>query len=327
MRHRQKVREAIRANVADIIAEEAILTKTPDRVVKVLIRGIKEYCFAFEEKTPRVAAAGKGEVKLGQIVGAARNEYGSLPGAGDRLVVVPNEKTARDTVNERQRREDARGRGTTLEEVGSRISSGEFKEMNLVLKTDVQGSIEAVRQSLEQLSTPEVQVRIIHAAAGSITESDVLLAVASSAVVVGFNVGPEPGARRLADQDGVQIRRYDIIYRLSEDIQKALTGMLEPTFEDVKEATLEVRVVFALGKNRKTAGCYVTSGKATRGARARVLRGSQEIFDGPIAGLRRFKDDVREVAEGYECGLTIEGFTDYQVGDVVEVHRQHQVGV
>ena len=250
-----------------------------------------------------------------------------LPGAGDRLVVVPNEKTARETVNERLRREDARGRGATLEEVGSRISSGEIKQMNLVVKTDVQGTIEAVRQSLEQLSTPEVQVRIIHAAAGSITESDVLLAVASSAVVVGFNVGPEPGARRQADQDGVQIRRYDIIYRLTEDIQKALTGMLEPTFEDVTEATLEIRAVFSLGRRSKSAGCYVTSGKVTRGAKARVLRDSQEIFDGAIAGLRRFKDDVREVAEGYECGLTIEGFTDYQVGDVVEVHRQQQVGV
>ena len=250
-----------------------------------------------------------------------------LPGAGDRLVVVPNEKTARETVSERQRREDARGRSATLEEVGSRISSGEVKEMNLVLKTDVQGSIDAVRQSLEQLSTPEVQVRIIHAAAGSITESDVLLAVASSAVVVGFNVGPEPGARRLADQDHVQIRRYDIIYRLTEDIQKALTGMLEPTFEDVTEATLEIRAVFALGRRRKSAGCYVTSGKAARGAMARVLRDSQEIYDGAIAGLRRFKDDVREVAEGYECGLTIEGFTDYQVGDIVEVHRRQQVGV
>ena len=251
-----------------------------------------------------------------------------LPGAGDRLVVVPNEKTARETVSERQRREDLnRGRGATLEELGSRVSSGDIKQMNLVLKTDVQGSIEAVRQSLEQLSTPEVQVRIIHASAGSITESDVLLAVASEAVVVGFNAGPEPGARRLADQDHVQIRRYDIIYRLTEDIEKALAGMLEPTFEDVVEATLEIRAVFALGRSRKSAGCYVTSGKAARGARARVLRDSKEIYDGAIAGLRRFKDDVREVAEGYECGLTIEGFTDYQVGDVVEVHRQQQAGV
>ena len=251
-----------------------------------------------------------------------------LPGAGDRLVVVPNEKTARETVNERQRREDLnRSRGATLEELGSRISSGDVKQMNLVLKTDVQGSIEAVRQALEQLSTPEVQVRIIHAAAGSITESDVLLAVASEAVVVGFNAGPEPGARRLADQDHVQIRRYDIIYRLTEDIEKALAGMLEPTFEDVIEATLEIRAVFALGRRRKSAGCFVTSGKAARGARARVLRDSKEIYDGAIAGLRRFKDDVREVAEGYECGLTIEGFTDYQVGDVIEVHRQQQAGV
>ena len=253
---------------------------------------------------------------------------GELPGAGDRLVVVPNEKAARDAVEERLKREaSGRARSATLEELGSRVSSGQVKEMNLILKSDVQGSIEAVRKALEQLSTDDVQVRIIHAASGSITESDVLLAVASEAVVVGFNIGPEPGARRLAAQDRVQIRRYDIIYRLTEDIEKALAGMLEPTFEDVTEATLEVRAVFSLGRKRKSAGCFVASGKASRGATARLLRDGKELFDGPIAGLRRFKDDVREVAEGYECGLTLDGFTDFAVGDVIEVHRRQQVGV
>jgi translation initiation factor IF-2 len=247
------------------------------------------------------------------------------PGAGDRLVVVPNEKSARDMVAERQRREDAR-RGATLEEMGSRISSGQVKELALVVKTDVQGSTEAVRQALEQLSTPEAQVRVIHLATGGITESDVLLAVASSAIIVGFNARPDQGAARLAEQEGVQIREYNIIYRLTEDVEKALAGMLEPTIEDVVEGKMEVRAVFSLARGRKTAGCYVLEGKATRGAKARVLRDGKELFDGSIAGLRRFKDDVREVATGYECGLSLDGFADFQEGDIIEVHREKVTG-
>ncbi len=250
-----------------------------------------------------------------------------LPGAGDRLVVVADEKTARDTVAERQRREEMqRARGSTLEELGSRISAGQTKELNLVLKTDVHGSIDAVKQALEQLSTPETQVRIIHAATGGITESDVLLAVASEAIIIGFNVRADQGAQRLADQDGVQIRHYNIIYRLTEDIEAALKGMLEPSYQDVVEGKLEVRAVFSLGRGRKSAGCYVTDGKASRGAMARVLRGGKELFDGHIASLRRFKDDVREVATGYECGLAVEGFGDFEVGDLIEVHREQKVG-
>ncbi|MEK9659914.1 MAG: translation initiation factor IF-2, partial [Chloroflexota bacterium] len=247
------------------------------------------------------------------------------PGAGDRLVVVPNEKSARDMVAERVRREEAR-RGATLEEMGSRISSGQVRELALVVKTDVQGSTEAVRQALEQLSTPEAQVRVIHLATGRITESDVLLAVASSAIIVGFNARPDQGAARLAEQEGVQIREYNIIYRLTEDVEKALAGMLEPTVVDVVEGKMEVRAVFSLARGRKTAGCYVQEGKATRGAKARVLRDGKELFDGSIAGLRRFKDDVREVAAGYECGLSLDGFSDYQEGDIIEVHREKVTG-
>lgn len=250
-----------------------------------------------------------------------------LPGAGDRLVVVPDERTARETVAERQRREDLnRPRGATLEEMGARISSGESKRLSLILKTDVQGSIDAVKQALERLSTPEAQVRIVHAGAGAITESDVLLAMASDAIIIGFNVKPDQGAQRLADQDKVQVRQYNIIYRMSEDIEKALHGLLEPTVEDIVEGAAEVRAVFSLGRSRKSAGCYVTDGKFARGARARVLRGGKEVFDGAIAGLRRFKDDVREVATGYECGVSLDGFNDFQEGDVIEAHRQRTVG-
>ena len=250
-----------------------------------------------------------------------------LPGAGDRLVVVPDEKTARDTVAERLRREDLnRSRGATLEEVGARISSGQTKELCLVLKTDVQGSIDAVRQALDRLSTPAAQVRVIHAAGGAITESDVLLAMASDAIIIGFNVRPDQGAQRLADHDRVQIRQYNIIYRLSEDIERALHGLLEPVVEDVLEGSAEVRAVFSLGRARRSAGCYVTDGKFARGARARVLRDGKEVFDGAIAGLRRFKDDVREVATGYECGVSLDGFNDFQEGDIIQAHRQRTVG-
>ena len=249
-----------------------------------------------------------------------------VPDAGDRLVVVQDEKTARETVAELQRRQGmSKARGATLEDIGNRISSGQSKELPLILKTDVQGSVDAVRQALEQLSTPETQVRIIHAGTGAITESDVLLAVASEAIVIGFNVKPDQGSQRLADHDTVQIRLYNIIYRLTEDIEKALHGLLEPTIEDITEGTAEVRAVFALGRTRKSAGCYVTDGKFIRGSRARVIRQGQEVFDGAIAGLRRFKDDVREVATGYECGVSLEGFNDFQEGDIIQAHRQRTV--
>ena len=250
---------------------------------------------------------------------------GELPGAGDRLVVVPDEKTARSTVAERLRREDLnRARGATLEEMGARISAGQAKELRLVLKTDVQGSVAAVKQALELLSTPETQIRLIHAGTGAVTESDVMLAVASDAIIVGFNVRPDQGAQRVADQDNVQIRRYDIIYRLTEDVEKALHGLLEPEIRDVTEGAAEVRAVFSLGRSRKSAGCYVTNGKLTRGSRGRVIRGGAAIFDGAIAGLRRFKDDVREVATGYECGVSLDGFNDFREGDIIESHRQQR---
>ena len=245
------------------------------------------------------------------------------PSAGDRLVVVPDDKTARDTVAEVLRRQDIqKARGTSLEEVGSRVSIGDTKELALVVKTDVNGSIEAVCQALQQLSTEETQVRIIHAATGAVTESDVMLAVASSAVIMGFNVGSDQGAQRLAAQDSVQIRSYSIIYRLIEDVEAALHGMLAPTFTDVLEGTGQVRAVFNLPRNRQSAGCYVSDGKFIRAAMARVIRNGEVVFDGPVANLRRFKDDVREVATGYECGLSIDGFSSFEEGDTVEVHHQ-----
>lgn len=249
-----------------------------------------------------------------------------LPVAGDRLIVVEDEKSARGAVEQKLRDEDLnRMKRATLEDVGSLISSGQAKELCLILKTDVQGSVDAVRQSLEQLNTTETQVRIVHSATGAITETDVLLAVASEAIIIGFNVKPDQGAQRLADHDNVQIRLYNIIYRLTEDIEKALSGLLEPETQDFVEGTAEVRAIFALGRTRKSAGCYITDGKFTRGDRARVLREGEEIFDGSIAGLKRFKDDVREVLSGYECGVSLDGFNDFIEGDIIEAHRERLV--
>ena len=249
-----------------------------------------------------------------------------LPVAGDRLIVVEDEKSARGAVEQKLRNEDLnRMKRATLEDVGSLISSGQAKELCLILKTDVQGSVDAVRQSLEQLNTTETQVRIVHSATGAITETDVLLAVASEAIIIGFNVKPDQGAQRLADHDNVQIRLYNIIYRLTEDIEKALSGLLEPETQDFVEGTAEVRAIFGLGRTRKSAGCYITDGKFTRGDKARVLRAGEEIFDGSIAGLKRFKDDVREVLSGYECGVSLDGFNDFIEGDIIEAHRERLV--
>ena len=248
-----------------------------------------------------------------------------LPDAGARLVVVSDDKAAREVVEGRQRAADER-RAATLQDMGARAASGEAKELAIVLKTDVFGSVDAVRQALEGVSAPEAQVRIIHAAPGAVTENDVLLAAASDAVIVGFNTRTEPGAKRLAGQDSVEIRNYAIIYRLTEDVEKALQGMLAPVLQDIVEGRLTVRAVFDLSRNRRSAGCYVAEGAVSRGAMARVLRGGAEVFDGPIASLRRFKNDVRQVQTGYECGLTLDGFSDFQEGDVIEAHRQQAAG-
>ena len=251
---------------------------------------------------------------------------GQLPVVGDRLIVVTDERTARELVEERLRAAQlVQAHGVSLEELQSQLSSGLARELNLVLKTDVQGSIDAVQTSLVQLSTPETQVKLIHATTGSITESDVLLAIASHAIIVGFNTRPEPGARALAEREGVEIRHYDIIYRLTEDIQAALEGMLEPAIQDVVEGRLEVRAIFPLGKSRVSAGCYVVEGQISRSSMVRLLRDGKQLFDGPVVSLRRFKDDVREVTASYECGVALDGFNAFEVGDIIEPHREQQV--
>jgi translation initiation factor IF-2 len=242
-----------------------------------------------------------------------------LPEAGDILRVVADEKAARDMAEANAARTGG-GDGKTafsLEDISAQIQASEVKELRVVLKTDVQGSLGAIRHALERLNTSEVRMNILREGAGDINESDVLLASASDAVVVGFNTKPDPGAQRAIDASGVDVRLYDVIYKLTDDLGAALQGMLAPKLVEQVEGHAEVRLVIKAGKAGNVAGSYVTDGRIVRGGQVRLFRGGKEIADGRIETLKRFKDDVREVATGFECGigLTID---DIAVGDVVE---------
>lgn len=255
-----------------------------------------------------------------------------VPQAGDILQVVDDLTVARDIALQRQRqtRMEAVGmvRGTTLEDLFSKVQQGQVKDLNVILKADVQGSIGAIEHQLGQLSNSqnEVQIKILHKATGAITEGDVNLASASQAIIIGFNARPDPAARRAAEQQGIDIRFYNIIYQLTDDIKKAMVGMLAPTYKEVVEGYADVRNTFRLPSREVVAGLYITDGKVTRtGQSVRVLRSGAVLHDGKISSLKRFKDDVREVTSGYECGLVVESFTDVQVGDNMEFYRQERV--
>lgn len=244
-----------------------------------------------------------------------------VPEAGDLFVVVKDEQTARQVASiqrEKQRDRDLnKSSRVTLDDLFQRIQEGDVKELNLVIKADVQGSAEAVRASLEKLSTDEVRVKVIHQGVGAISESDVLLATASDAVIIGFNVRPEPNARKAAERDGVDIRVYRIIYNLLDDVKAAMAGLLDPEFKEQILGRAEVRQTFKI-PGGVIAGSYVLDGKITRSSEVRVLRDNVIIHEGKISSLKRFKDDVREVAHGYECGIGIERFNDVKDGDVIE---------
>ena len=253
--------------------------------------------------------------------------FGSLPEAGDLLAVVPNERTARSTATDRERlksAQQAQSRALTLDQVVNQIDAGDIKELNLVVKADVQGSLEAARQSLEQITEADAKVRILHAASGGVTESDVLLASASQAIIVAFNVGEENGVDRVAERMGVEIRHYNIIYQLIEDVERALHGILEPTFTDVILGRAEVREVFSSRRNVQIAGCRVMEGRITRAGSIRVMRGDQVMHESSITSLRHFRDEVNEVNTGVECGIILQGFNEYETGDMLEVHRQER---
>lgn len=246
-----------------------------------------------------------------------------VPHAGDFFQVYPDEKEGRQLVEDRRDEAQQRRISTpkvSLEELFANIQEGEAQELRLVLKADVEGSIEPIVESLKNMETDEWQVNILHAQAGTITESDIMLASASTAIVIGFNVKVDPSAKKLADMEGISIRNYNIIYRLTEDVEKALKGLLEPEYERVKIGSAQVLAVFPISKIGNVAGCRVTSGEIRRNAKVRVLRDDELVFEGEISSLRHEKDTVREVRQGFECGISLRGFNDFQVGDIIECY-------
>jgi translation initiation factor IF-2 len=251
------------------------------------------------------------------------------PQAGDKFNVMESDKEAKEIATKRAQLQREQGLRTqkhiTLDEIGRRIAIGNFQELNIIVKGDVDGSVEALSDSLIKLSTQEIQVNIIHKAVGQISESDILLAAASNAVVVGFQVRPSFSARKLAEKEGIDIRLYSIIYDAIEEIKAAMEGMLSPEIKEEIVATVEVRETFRIGKVGTVAGCFVRDGKITRNTRVRVIRDGIVIYTGDLGSLKRFKDDVREVTSGYECGLNIENFNDIKVGDIVEGYQTVQV--
>ncbi len=249
-----------------------------------------------------------------------------MPEAGEIFEVTPDERAARNLVEERQREKDLRrASGPTLEDVHTRIASGEVKALNLIIKTDVQGSIDAVRHALERLNTQRTRVNIVHMATGNITESDVMLALASKAIIIGFNNRAEPGAQTLARQEGVEVRFYNIIYNLSDDVEKALEGLLEPVYRDIVDGHATVRAIFSVGRRGKAAGIYVNDGRIARDSTVHVVRGSRTVHVGVPSSLKHFKNDVREVATGFEGGIVLEGFDSFAEGDILEAHRSERV--
>jgi translation initiation factor IF-2 len=253
----------------------------------------------------------------------------NVPQVGDVMNVVGNEKAATSQIEKRHQEmgeEAAVARTVSLSNVFDQISKGKVKELGIILKTDVQGSIEPIKTSLEKLSSDEIKVRVVHSSTGNVNESDIMLAVASKLVIIGFNTGAEPGAKSSAEREGVSLRFYNIIYNMVDDVTKALKGMLTPVFVEVIDGHGEVRAVFTAGKTEKVAGVYITEGKVTRNSSIRVLRGKQKIHQGTISSLRRFKDDVKEVATGFECGIGVEGYNDFQVGDILEFFRNEKSG-
>ncbi|MCR5360411.1 MAG: translation initiation factor IF-2 [Bacteroidales bacterium] len=251
------------------------------------------------------------------------------PSAGDQLRVLPTEQEAREIAQKRdrlQREQALRTQKTlTLDEIGRRLKLGDFQELNLIVKGDVDGSVEALTDSLIKLSTENIQINVIHKAVGQISESDVVLAAASKAIIIGFNVRPSSGARKVADQDGVDIRTYSIIYDAIEEVKEAMEGMLKPVVKEEISGTAEVRSVFKISKVGAVAGCLVKEGKIHRTDKARVIRDGIVIFTGELAGLKRFKDDVKEVGTNFECGLSLVNYDDIQEGDLIEAFTEVEV--
>lgn len=266
---------------------------------------------------------GKGVLEAGPSTPVEVIGFSDVPSPGDIFTVAEDERRARQIAFARQQKqrlaEVAKARKLTLDELHTKIKEGEIRELNIIIKGDVQGSVEAIRDALENIIHPQVRVKVIHTSVGGINESDVMLAAASNAVVIGFNVRPEPKASQTAEKEGVDIRLYNVIYEAIEDVKKALEGLLEPTLKERTLGRAEVRQLFQISRVGTVAGCYVLDGSINRLSDGiRVIRDSIVVYDGKIASLRRFKEDVKEVQAGYECGILIENFNDIKVGDILE---------
>ena len=270
--------------------------------------------------------------RAGPSIPAEITGLSDVPAAGDILEVVSDERDARELAAKRmQRKREQRmataRRAVTLDGFLEQAREGGVRELNLIIKADAQGSVEALRSQLDNLSNEEVRTRVIHTGVGGINESDVMLASASNAIIIGFNIRPDATISRKAETEGVDVRLYEVIYDVIDDVKKAMSGMLKPQMREVVLGEIEVRRIFKVSKVGTIAGCYVRSGKVTRDAHVRVLRDSVVIYDGKLASLKRFKDDAREVTEGYECGIAIENFNDVKEGDVLQAYTTEQVAL
>ena len=287
-----------------------------DALVSGLISG--KVKAMFDERGERLKEAGPSRPV--RIMGLE-----DVPAAGDVITAVADERTARRLVDEARRKGDGRRGRVALDTLFHEVSAGTVKELLLILKADVRGSSEAIRGALEVLGTGEIKVKVIHSATGSVSESDVMLADASEAIILAFNVKTETSATKQAELTGVEIRTYDVIYQLLESVDQALEGLYEPVYERAIDGHAEVRQLFRSSRVGRIAGSYVTDGTLHRSDLVRVLRAGEEVVDTTCAGLRRFQDDVREVQQAFECGIILERFDDYQEGDVLEFYHQQRV--
>ena len=276
----------------------------------------------FNERGQRMEKAGPSEPAL--ILG-----LNGAPQAGDKFNVMSEEREARDIANKREQLQREQGLRTqkhiTLEEIGRRIAVGNFQELNIIVKGDVDGSIEALSDSLIKLSTDEIQVNVIHKAVGQISEGDVMLAAASNAIIVGFQVRPSMNAKKLAEKEQIDIRLYSVIYQAIEELKSAMEGMLSPDIKEEDIATVEVMNTFNISKVGTIAGCVVRDGKIVRGCKVRLVRDGIVVYTGELGSLKRVKDDVKEVNKGFECGLSITNYNDIKVGDFIEAYQEVEV--
>jgi translation initiation factor IF-2 len=308
-----------RGPLATVLVQEGTL-KSGQSVVCGMYHG--KVRAMFNDKGEQVSEAGPS--KPVEIIGLT-----GVPEAGDEMVAVKDEKDAKQVSSHRlqkaRARELAKNSRVTLDRLFEQMEEGEVKDLNLIIKADVHGSIEALRESLGKLSTSEVKVNVIHAATGTVTESDVSLAAVSNAIILGFNVRPATKVQNMAKEESVDMRFYDIIYDAIKDLKDAMVGLMESTFEEKILGRAEVRDTFVIPKKGTVAGCYVTEGKIVRGNKVRLLREGVIVYDGNLASLRRFKDDAKEVAQGYECGIGIENYNDVKIGDTIDCYYLEEI--